>query len=103
MLVTSLETQTCAHVWQRVDWYRWCSIVEEYHQCLKTGCCIEARQMHTAERFIRLLGLVSPAAVRLLQVRDVARRAPESAATESVAQTAVALIATRAALPPPSP
>ena len=44
-----------------------------------TGCRIEARQVYTAERLIRLirwLGLLSPMAVRLLQVRDVARRAP---------------------------
>jgi hypothetical protein len=85
-----------------VDWYRCRWIVEEYQQRLKIGCCIEARQMHTAERFIRLLGLLSPMAVRLLQVRDVARRAPESAATESVEFAAVTIIATRAALPPES-
>lgn len=90
ILLTSLETQTCAQAWERVDWYRCRWIVEEYHQCLKTGCRIEARQIHTAERFIRLLGLLSPMAVRLLQLRDVTRCAPESAATEHVAPIAVA-------------
>jgi Transposase DDE domain len=100
ILLTSLETSTCAPAGQRVDWYRCRWIVEEDHQCLKTGCRIEARQVHTAERLIRLLGLLSPLAVRLLHVRDVARRAPESAAVDSVAPVAVALVAARAALPP---
>jgi hypothetical protein len=43
---------------------------------------------------MRLLGLLSPLAVRLLQLRDVARRAPEKAAVQSFEAAAVALIAT---------
>jgi hypothetical protein len=43
---------------------------------------------------------LSPTAVRLLQLRDVARLAPESAAVQIVEPEAVALIAARAALPP---
>jgi Transposase DNA-binding len=100
ILRTSLETATCAHAWQRGDWSRCRWIVEEDHHCLKTGCRIAARQVDTAERLIRLLGLMSPRAVRLVQVRDVARRAPESAAAQSVTPAAVALVAARVALPP---
>jgi hypothetical protein len=102
ILLTSLETQTCAHAWERVDWYRCRWIVEDYHQCLKTGCRIEARQIHTAERCMRLLGLLSPMAARLLQLRDMARCMPAVAATERVAPNAVAIIAARAAVPPES-
>jgi hypothetical protein len=57
ILLTSLETATCEHAWQRVDWYRCRWIVEEYHQCLKTGCRLEERSLRTVERVIRLLGL----------------------------------------------
>jgi len=67
----------------RVDCSRCRWIVEADPQGRTTGCRIEARQVYTAERLIRLirwLGLLSPMAVRLLQVRDVARRAPASAA-----------------------
>jgi hypothetical protein len=39
-------------------------VVEEYHQCLKTGCRIQERQLQSAERLIRLLGMLSPLAVR---------------------------------------
>jgi hypothetical protein len=74
--------------------------VEEYRQCLKTGCRLEERQRRTAERLIRLLGLRSPIAVRLLQSRDRARRAPESAAVQQVEPAAVAIIAASICLPP---
>lgn len=100
ILVTSLSTETCEQAWLRVDWYRCRWIVEEYHHCLKTGCRLEERHVHTAERLIRLLGLLSPIAVRLLQVRDLARRAPESAAVQQVEPAAVAIIAASACLPP---
>ena len=39
-------------------------VVEEYHQCLKTGCRIQEHQLQSAERLICLLGMVSPLAVR---------------------------------------
>ncbi len=99
ILLTSLECETCAHAWQRVDWYRCRWIVEEYHQCLKTGCRLEERHVQSAERLIRLLGVLSPIAVRLVQLRDVARRTPEAAALPSVEPAAVALIAASLALP----
>lgn len=73
---------------------------EEYHQCLKTGCRIEERHVQTAERLIRLLGLLSPIAVRLVQLRDLARRVPESAAVQSFEPAAVAVIAASLSLPP---
>jgi hypothetical protein len=100
IVVTSLETQTCEQAWQRIEWYRCRWIVEEYHQCLKTGCRIEERQVHTADRFMRLLGLLSPLAVRLLQLRDLARLVPESAALQHLEPAAVTLVPARAALAP---
>lgn len=74
-------------------------MVEDYHQGLKTGCRIEARHLHPAERLTRLLGLPAPIAVRLLQLRDLARRTPESAAIPCIDPTAVALIAAAGSLP----
>ncbi len=100
ILLTSLETATCEHAWQRVDWYRCRWIVEEYHQCLKTGCRLEERSLRTVERVIRLLGLLSPIAVRLLQLRDLARLEPEAAALQRVEPAAVAIITTSRSLPP---
>jgi hypothetical protein len=95
LLLTSVPTTTQSEAWERVEWYtcRW--VVEDYHQCLKTGCRIEARQMHQAERLIRLLGLFSPVAVRLLQLRDVSRQEPDRPAKEVVDADLLAVVATQ--------
>jgi len=65
-----------------VEWYRYRWLVEDSHQCLKSGCRIEERQLQTVDGLIRLLGLLSPLAVRLLQVRACAREDPERPASQ---------------------
>lgn len=96
ILLTSVPVTTCAQAWQRTDWYccRW--TVEDDHQCLKTGCRIEARQVQSADRLIRLLGLLSPVAVRLLQLRDLARTTPDLPAAPGIEPEALAIVAARA-------
>jgi hypothetical protein len=54
--------------------------IEAYHMCLKTGCRIEASQLDHGEDLQRLLGFLAPIAVRLLQLRQVVRTAPETPA-----------------------
>jgi len=100
ILLTSLPTSTLEQAWERADWYshRW--VVEDYHQCLKTGCRLEQRQLQTVERFFRLLGLLSPVAVRLLQLRDVARSSPDRPACEVVEADLLTVVATQAGLDP---
>ena len=56
--------------------------MEDYHQGLKTGCRLQQRQVQSVDRLKRLLGFLSPLAVRLLQLRDLARREPEQPARE---------------------
>ena len=82
ILLTSVPTTTLEQAWERVGWYEQRWIVEDYHQCLKTGCRLEARQVQSADRLIRLLGFLSPLAVRLLHLRDLARREPDRPAHE---------------------
>jgi hypothetical protein len=74
--------------------------VEEYHQCLKTGSRLEQRQLQTVERFFRLLGVLSPVAVRLLQLRDVARSAPQRPAQEVVAADLLTVVAAQVGVDP---
>lgn len=76
VLLTSVAVTTLADALERLDWYtcRW--IVEEYHSCLKTGCGIEDSQLQHADRLQRLLGFHAILAVRLLQLRDLARSTP---------------------------
>ncbi len=100
ILVTSVSTMTLEQAWEGVGWYerRW--VVEEYHQCLKTGCRLEERQVQSADRLIRLLGLLSPLAVRLLHLRDLSRSAPERPAHEVLEADVLAVVAAQAGQTP---
>src|SRR5258706_1673167 len=95
ILLTSVPTTTLEEAWERVDWYRHRWLVEDYHQCLKSGCRIEERQLQTVDGLIRLLGLLSPLAVRLLQVRALAREDPERPAHEVIEPLMLAVLAQR--------
>ncbi|HEY4386470.1 MAG TPA: IS4 family transposase, partial [Ktedonobacteraceae bacterium] len=100
VLLTSLPTSTLEQAWLRVDWYadRW--LIEDYHQCLKSGCRIAQRQVQDAQNLIRLLGLLSPLAIRLLQIREAARWTPDRSANEVVEALTLAVVAERAACLP---
>jgi hypothetical protein len=54
--------------------------IEDYHMCLKTGCRMEDCQLDDGDDLKRLLGFTAPIAVRLLQLRQVVRTAPETPA-----------------------
>jgi hypothetical protein len=87
----------------QVDWYatRW--VIEEYHKCLKTGCAVERRQLTTAEGLERLLGFLAIVAVRLLQLRTLARSNPAWPAQSYVPQGWLTVLAAKLTLPrPPS-
>jgi Transposase DNA-binding/Transposase Tn5 dimerisation domain len=99
VLLTSVPTYCSAHAWQRVAWYRARWIVEDFHQGLKTGCRIEQRQIQTYEGLRTLLGMLSPEAVRLLQLRTVARQAPEQPAQQVLAADLVQVVAHLAHVP----
>jgi len=95
ILLTSVPTTTLQQAWERVDWYRHRWLVEDYHQCLKSGCRMEERQLQTVDGLIRLLGLLSPLAVRLLQVRGCAREDPERPANAVIEPLMLAVLAER--------
>jgi hypothetical protein len=61
---------------------RW--LIEEYHQCLKSGCRVEARQLESADRLEPLIGMSCAVAARLLQLKNDARLAPDRPAAECV-------------------
>jgi len=99
VLLTSVSVQTVEQAWERVDWYRGRWIVEDYHQGLKTGCRVEQRQLQSYEGLRRLLGLMAPAAVRLLQLRAVARQRPEQPASQILPTDLVQVVASLAQVP----
>jgi hypothetical protein len=95
ILLTSVPTTTLEQAWERASWYEQRWLVEDYHQCLKSGCRIEQRQLQTVDGLMRLLGLLSPLAVRLVQVRALAREDPERPASEVIDPLMLAVLAER--------
>jgi hypothetical protein len=77
VLLTSLPVETFDQAWTVIEYYesRW--LVEEYHKALKTGCRVQDRQLKTAGRLEAMVGLLSVSAVRLLQLKSLARTSPE--------------------------
>ncbi len=77
VLFTSLPVATFEHAWAVIGYYesRW--LVEEYHKAVKTGCAAESRQLKAAGRLEALIGLISVVAIRLLQLKSLARTNPE--------------------------
>ena len=54
--------------------------VEEYHKCLKTGLGVECRRYQSSDRLEPVIGVICVQAVRLLQLRDIARKSPDTPA-----------------------
>jgi hypothetical protein len=84
VVLTSEEVQSFDDAWRVIAWYEKRPLVEEYHKCLKTGCRVESRQYRTGEGLAAIIGLLSVVAVRLLQLKTVARRDPEQPAARVV-------------------
>jgi hypothetical protein len=74
LLLTTRPVESLEQALEIVSWYtrRW--IVEEFHKAWKTGCRAEERRLTQADRLVPLLGALAIVAVRLLTLRDAARR-----------------------------
>lgn len=77
VLFTSFPVRTFADAWTVIGYYELRWLVEEYHKALKTGCRTESRQLKAAGRLEAFVGLTSVVAVRLLQLKSLARTNPE--------------------------
>lgn len=84
VLWSSRPVETFADAWRILADYerRW--LIEEFHKALKTGCRVEARQHQTAKRLEVMTGLCSVIAVRLVQLKTLARTAPHTPADRVV-------------------
>lgn len=100
LLVTSLPVEEVTQARQYVSWYAQRPIIEDYHQCLKTGFKLEQRQLHAADRFERLIGVVGVAAIYLLQLRSAQRLATASLAHTLLDADATTVIALHLHLDP---
>ena len=76
-LYTSLPLNSFEDAWQIVEYYECRWVVEEYHKALKTGCSVQSRLLQNADRLEAMVGLMSVVALRLLQLKSVARHEPD--------------------------
>jgi hypothetical protein len=67
-----------------IEYYERRSGVEEYHKCLKTGLQVERRQYQSGDRLEPVIGVTCVQAARLLQLKEVARTAPDTPARRLV-------------------
>lgn len=76
VLLTSVDVNSFEDACQIIGWYRCRWIIEEYHKAIKSGCKVEERQLKTVERLENFLGIANIVAIRLLELRDIARNTP---------------------------
>ena len=73
MLLTSEPVTDLESAMRIIKWYTFRWRIEEFHRALKEGCKLEASQMDDVEDIKRLAAVLCVVAIRLLQLRDMAR------------------------------
>ncbi len=86
VLYTQEPVSTFEQAWRTVEYYEQRPRVEDYHKCLKTGLGVERRRYQSHDRLEAVIGVICVQAVRLLQLRDVARNSPTTPARGIVPQ-----------------
>lgn len=86
VLFTSHATSSYDDAYRVIGYYEQRPTIEEYHKALKTGCSLEDRQYQTTARLERLTGMMSLQAIRLVQLKTIARTQPETPATKVVSK-----------------
>jgi hypothetical protein len=92
ILLTTTPIQSGEDAWERVKWYRWRWLLEDFHKVLKTGCRIEVRRQQTVGAMWNLLAILTPMAMRLLWLRQTAQTAPDTPATEVVSPEVIYVV-----------
>lgn len=92
ILVTTVPIGCEEDAWERVKWYKWRWLLEDFHKVLKTGCGIEVRRQQTVGAMWNLLGILTPMSMRLLWLRQTAQQAPHTSATEVVSQEVIDVV-----------
>ncbi len=77
VLFTSHAVESFEDAWRVIGYYEKRPLIEEFHKALKTGCRLETRQYRKSRRLEALCGMLSVLAVRLLQLKSVARVDPD--------------------------
>jgi hypothetical protein len=80
-LLTSEPISTSEDVIQVVQDYekRW--KIEEFHKCWKSGCRVEERALQSIEAVERMMVILAPIAVLIMQLHTLANNAPDESCT----------------------
>jgi hypothetical protein len=92
VLYTSLAIKTLDDVQEALRTYKHRWIIEEWHKALKTGTRVTERQLEKRERLEPLIGLLSIEALRLVQLKTMARAEPERPAEEVVPEAYLSML-----------
>jgi hypothetical protein len=84
VLLTSLPITSFEDALTVIRYYELRWLIEEYHKALKTGCSTQTRQLKTAGRLEAFVGLTSVVAIRLIQLKSIARTKPDTPAQRVV-------------------
>lgn len=93
ILLSALPVESSEQAWQTVHEYQSRWPIEDVHRGVKTGCRLEQRRLREQGSLENLLAIVSPIAVRLLQLRNLSREEPEQPALAWVEREEAQVIA----------
>ena len=86
VLLTSHAVQSFEDAWRVIGYYEKRPLIEEFHKAIKTGCQLESRQYQTSHPLEATAGVLSVLAIRLVQLKSVARVDPDRPAQRVVPQ-----------------
>lgn len=86
LLWTTEAVDDFASAMRVIDIYKTRWKIEEFNLILKSGCRIEHLQFKSAERLAKVVALYAPIALRILQLRDLCRLAPEAPCTQVLSE-----------------
>jgi hypothetical protein len=77
VLFTSWSVESFEDAWRVIGYYEKRPLIEEFHKAAKTGCRLESRQYQTSHALEATAGMLSVIAIRLVQLKSVARVDPD--------------------------
>jgi hypothetical protein len=106
MLLTTVEVQHKEQAFQRLSWYarRWG--IEVYHRILKSGCCVEERQLENSHRLMNCLAIDLIVAWRIFHLVTMGEHTPDVPCTIYFAPSewrALVTFVTKTKVPPSHP
>jgi hypothetical protein len=92
VLYTSHPVESFEDAWRVIGYYEKRPLIEEFHKAIKTGCRLESRQYQTSHALEATAGMLSVLAIRLVQLKSIARSDPDRPAEAVVPRRWVKMV-----------